>query len=218
MAWLSEEDKKEIKKMFERLENNVKIINFTQKHECQYCRETREILEEVSELSDKIELEVYEYLENEDLAKKYNVDKIPAIVLLREVDGKYEDFGVRFFGIPSGYEFASLLEGIVDVSRGKTDLHDDVVEIIKKVDKPVNIMVFVTPTCPYCPLAVRTAHKFAIENENIVASMIEATEFPELSHRYNVFAVPKVVINDKVSFEGAIPEEAFAKKVLEAIK
>ena len=97
-------------------------------------------------------------------------------------------------------------------------MHDDVVEIIKKVDKPVNIMVFVTPTCPYCPLAVRTAHKFAIENENITASMIEATEFPELSNRYSVFAVPKVVINDKVSFEGAIPEEAFAKKVIEAIK
>ncbi len=218
MAWLSEEDKNEIKKMFERLENKVKVINFTQKHECQYCRETREILEELSQLSDKIELEVYEFLENEDLAKKYNVDKIPAIVLLRKENGEYRDYGVRFFGIPSGYEFASLLEGIIDVSRGKTDLHDDVVEIIKKVDKPVNIMVFVTPTCPYCPLAVRTAHKFAIENENITASMIEATEFPELSNRYSVFAVPKVVINDKVSFEGAIPEEAFAKKVIEAIK
>ena len=84
------------------------------------------------------------------------------------------------------------------------------------MDKPVHIQVFITPTCPYCSRAVQLAHKLALENDFIVADMIEAIEFPHLSNRYQVQAVPKADINEKVQFEGALPEPAFVDYVLAA--
>jgi glutaredoxin-like protein len=113
-------------------------------------------------------------------------------------------------------EFTALIEDIVMVSQGTTNLSEEVREKIRRIQKPIHIQVFVTPTCPYCPKAVRTAHQFAMENPHIVADMVEATEFAELAERYRVFAVPKVVINDAISFEGALPEHLFALYVLKA--
>ncbi|MEM2744532.1 MAG: thioredoxin family protein, partial [Nitrososphaerota archaeon] len=63
-----------------------------------------------------------------------------------------------------------------------------------------------------------TAHKFAIINKNIKADVIEAIEFPKLARKYNVFAVPKIIINDTIEFEGAVPEEFFLNKILEALE
>jgi len=147
-------------------------------------------------------------------AESVGIDKLPALVL----QGDGEDYGVRFFGIPSGYEFASLLEAIRDVAAGQAELEEEVATKLAAVTKPVHIQVFVTPTCPYCPFAVRAAHRFAIASSSIQADMVMAPDFPELSERYEVMAVPTVVINDAVRFEGAIPEEEFAARVLEALK
>jgi glutaredoxin len=88
--------------------------------------------------------------------------------------------------------------------------------MLAKIDKPLHLQVFVTPTCPYCPKAVRMAHKAAIENENITADMVEAAEFPHLSMRYNVRGVPRTVIGEDFPIEGAVPEMAFVEKVMEA--
>ncbi len=87
---------------------------------------------------------------------------------------------------------------------------------LEKLEKPLHIQVFVTPTCPYCPKAVRMAHQMAIESDKIRGDMIEATEFPHLSNHYNVSAVPKIIINDVVDFEGALHEPVYLEKVLEA--
>jgi glutaredoxin-like protein len=87
---------------------------------------------------------------------------------------------------------------------------------VRNISKPLHIQVFVTPTCPYCPKAVRTAHQLAIENPNITADMVESIEFPHLANRYSVMAVPKTVINDKIEFVGALPEEQFIDYVLKA--
>jgi predicted DsbA family dithiol-disulfide isomerase len=64
---------------------------------------------------------------------------------------------------------------------------------------------------------VRLAQHMAIASDRVTAECIEATEFPELSRRYQVMAVPKIVINDKVQFEGAIPERDFLSAVLRAV-
>ena len=83
----------------------------------------------------------------------------------------------------------------------------------------MKIQVFVTPTCPYCPAAVRMAHKLAMANPNIYGEAVEATEFPALSQKFYVMGVPKTVINEgAVQFEGAYPEDDFVEKVLEAYK
>ncbi len=212
MGLLKEKDKEIVKKEFSKLKNDVTLIVFTQELECEYCKETRELVEELSTLSDKIKVEVYDFAIDKEKVNEYGIDKIPAIV----VKG-VRDYGIRFYGIPAGYEFTTLIEDIIDVSTGESGLLNQTKEKIHTIDKPVHIQVFVTPTCPFCPAAVRTAHKMAIESPLIRADMVEAIEFPHLAHKYGVMGVPKVVINDKISFEGALPEPHFLQHVLLAI-
>ncbi len=86
------------------------------------------------------------------------------------------------------------------------------------MSKPVHIQVFVTLTCPYCQMAVQLAHRMAMESTLITSDMVEATEFTHLAHKYNVAAVPKIVINETTEFEGAFPEQEFLKYVMRAGK
>ncbi len=213
MSFLQEKDKDYIRNLFSGMKNEVKLLFFTQEIECQYCRETRQILEEVSELGDKVTLTVYNFVTDKEVAEKYNIDKIPATV----VEGE-RDFGIRYYGIPSGYEFSSLLEDIADVSKGESGLSAQAKELLKQVTAPLHLQVFVTPTCPYCPAAVRMAHKMAMENEFITGDMIEATEFPHLSMKYNVRGVPRTIIGEDTPIEGALPEMAFVEKVVNTFK
>ena len=213
MAFLRDKDVEALKKRFESLDKPVQLINFTQELECQYCRETRMLLEEVADISDKINLQVYNFQLDKEKADEFKIDKIPATVVMAD-----EDVGIRFYGIPSGYEFASLLESIEMVSSGNSPLKSDILEKVKSIDKDIHIQVFVTPTCPYCPAAVVTGHAFAYANPKIVADMIEATEFPHLANKYGVMGVPKVVINEHTSFEGALPEQAYLDRIMEAVK
>lgn len=212
--YLDENVRAELKKQFSAITKKVKIVFFTQELECQYCKETREILTELTETSDKLSLVVKNLVLDKDEAIKYGVDKIPATVLLDEND---KDYGIKFFGIPSGYEFASLLEDIKMLGTGITGLDPAVEESVKKIDSEVHMQVFVTPTCPYCPQAVITAHKFAYLNENIKSDMVEATEFPHLSNKYNVRGVPRTVINENTFLEGAAPEQMVLDKVKESL-
>lgn len=211
MAFLTEKDQQFVKNLFENIKDDVKLTMFTQELECQYCRETRQILEEVAELSDKISLSVYNFQTDKEIVEKYKIDKIPATV----IEGK-KDYGIRYYGIPSGYEFSSLLEDIVDVSTDESGFSQEAKDMLNTIDKPLHLQVFVTPTCPYCPKAVRMANKAAIENKNITSDMVEATEFPHLSMRYDVRGVPRTVIGEDFPIEGAVPEMAFVEKLVEA--
>ncbi len=214
MAIINDEDREYIRGRFEEeMEKEVQIIYFTQDFECQFCKETGEILEELKSLTDKIKLEVHEFQKEKELAEKYGVDKIPAILLFGE-----KEYGIRFFGIPSGYEFSTLIEDIIHVSTGRTQLREETKKEVKKIDKPLHIQVFITPTCPYCPTMVHLAHQMAIENENIKADMVEAIEFPHLAQKYRVMGVPKTVINDKKEIVGALPEEEFLEEIKNALK
>lgn len=206
--------KSELQKHFSVLTKKVKIVFFTQELECQFCRETRTLLMELSGVTDKIELETKNFVVDKTDVEKFGIDKIPATVILDE-NGK--DFGIRFYGIPSGYEFTSLLEAIILVGTGETNMSPGVVEKVKAIDKPVHLQVFVTPTCPYCPRAVITAHKFAYLNDNIKAEMVEATEFPHLSNKYNVRGVPRTVINENDHVEGAAPEDMVYDKIISSL-
>jgi len=195
----------------------VKLVMFTQEMECQFCSETRQIVEEIARLSDKITADIYDFVADKETADKYGIDKIPAIAVVRVDDGEEKDYGVRFFGIPSGYEFTSVIEDIVDVSKGESGLQPRTKEAVAELTEPVHIQVFVTPTCPYCPQAVRLGHRLAIESDLITADMIEAIEFPHLSNKYGVHGVPRTVINESFHQEGAVPEPLLLAKLLEAV-
>jgi glutaredoxin-like protein len=213
MALLDDHVREEVKRELAGLPGAVKLLVFTQEFECDYCAETRSLAEELSELSDRIEVEVHDLLGSKAVAEVYGIDKIPAIVVLGEGD---RDYGIRFFGVPAGYEFSSLLEAIKMAASGDSGLSPEAKEALAGLKNPVHIQVFVTLTCPYCPMAVQLAHRCAVESELVRADMIEASEFPHLANRYGVYAVPKVVMNERVSFEGALPEKAFVDYLLAA--
>jgi glutaredoxin-like protein len=207
MALLSERIRKEVQAQWAGLLHPVTFKVFTQPFECEYCKETRELVEEVAALSDKLSVEVYDFEKDKPLADQYGVDKIPAIALVGA-----KDYGVRFFGIPSGYEFGSLVEGVKLVSRGETRLSPATRALVQRLTKPVHIQVFVTPTCPYCPRAVMLAHQLAVESDLIRADMVEVTEFPHLAMKYQVMGVPRTVINETIHVEGAVPESVLMQE------
>jgi len=219
MALISDKDVQYLTEEFEKeLVNPVKLVMFTQEHECQFCAETRQIVEEIAALSSQVTAEVFDFVADKAMADLYHVDKIPAIVVLGVEDGKDKDYGIRFFGIPSGYEFTSVIEDIVDVSKGESGLQDKTKEAVAGITKPVHLQVFVTPTCPYCAPAVRLAHKLALESDLITADMVEAIEFPHLANKYHVQGVPRTVINESIHQEGAVPEPMLLAKLLETAK
>jgi len=216
MSLLKEEDQKHLQNEFESLTAPVKLVMFTQEMECQYCRETHMISEEVAGLSDKISVEVYDFVHDQEIAEQYNIDKIPAIAIVQDGE-EPKDYGIRFYGIPSGYEFSSLIENIMMVSRGESGLSAETKAWVSSLDEPVHLQVFVTPTCPYCPQAVIMAHQLAVESDLITADMVEAIEFPHLSNKYFVQGVPRTVINETTFMEGAAPEPMLLGKLQEAV-
>jgi glutaredoxin-like protein len=205
------DDKKELLKndFKEKLVDPVKIIMFTQEVECRYCSDTRKLAQEFPTLSDRITTEVYDFMANGEKAKEYGIDKIPALAIVAK-----KDYGVRIYGIPYGYELQTLIEAVINVSRGKTDLSEKTKQILNDVKSPVHIQVFVTLTCPHCPAAAAVAHKLAIESDMVKADVVETSEFPQLAQKYNVIGVPKIVINETIEFVGAFNEDLFAEHVL----
>ena len=208
---IDEKTAQQAKELLGELKDPVKIITFKSESECMYCPQTIELVQDITKLSDRISHEGYDIEKDKELVKKYNIDKVPAIVML----GNNKDYGIRFFGIPSGYEFVSLLEAIKMLSTGDHGLNPKTVEKITSINKPIHIQVFITPTCPYCPRAVMLAHRFSYVSDKISGDMVEAIEFPDLSNKFNVMGVPRSIFNEEDFIEGAVPEKIFADKVVE---
>ncbi len=150
MPFLSSENQSEIKKIFADLSGDVRLLFFTQRdspliipgQDCPTCKDTRALLEEVVALSAKLHLEIHEVSPDGKIAREYGIDRIPALVMTADgVKGK-----VRYFGLPSGYEFSVLLGSLVDVSKATPDLTESTIEILNALDKDLHFQVFVTPT------------------------------------------------------------------------
>jgi glutaredoxin-like protein len=201
-------EKEHLKKHFEEMAGDVELIVFTQELECQFCKEARELVLELASLSPKIKSKIYDFVLNGDEDIKYNIKKIPAIVIVGS-----SDYGVRYYGVPTGYELSVLVAGIIEVSKGVSSLPDTIKKRMAEIKKPVHIQVFVSPTCPYCPAAARTAYQFAIESDFIRADVIEMLEFPQLVQRYGIMSTPHIVINEDTSFVGAQPPEIFLEQI-----
>jgi alkyl hydroperoxide reductase subunit AhpF len=141
MQLIREEDATVIKERLKDLASPVRLVHFTQELNLEYGREARQLLEELAALSDDVSVEVFNFLIDKDKAAEYGVDKVPATVVR---NGKH--FGIRFYGLPAGYEFASLLDAIISVSKGDSGLSAASRERITQITQPVHLQVFVTPT------------------------------------------------------------------------
>ena len=151
MALISDKDQQTIREHFAtNLSGDVEIVLFTERQSpiiipghapCETCKETEELLAEVAALSDKIALTVLELKEAREQAASFGIDRVPAFVLKGAARGQ-----VRYFGIPSGYEFSALIADLVDTSKGATTLSEATRTFLAALATDVNIKVFTTPT------------------------------------------------------------------------
>ncbi len=220
---ISDQDKTQLKRTFRKdLKDNVNLQVFTQKpsvitipgRECRYCAETQQLMEEVADLSPKINLEVVDFYADPTIAEERGVARIPAVLLSSANMDKQAR--LKFYGAPVGYEMATIIEGIKTISRGVSPLSMDTRKKLRQVNQDVHIQVFVTPSCPYCPGLSHMAHAMALENSHIHADVIEVQEFPRLGQTYGVRSVPLTVINEHIRFAGAVDEGGLLERVLEA--
>jgi len=195
--------KNDVKKVFDQeLKNDVKIV-YHEDEKAQLNKETKELLEEVASLNDKISVEI---TQDGDVKPSFNLFGV-------------NKGTVRFMGIPSGHEFSTLVSSIVMVSNGEHKLSEETVKFLEGLDKPLDLKVFITPTCPYCPAAVFLAHRLAMVSDKVTGSMVEAMEFPELSQKFKVSGVPHTIINEQDGgFVGAHPEPSAIEEIKKVLK
>jgi glutaredoxin-like protein len=125
-----------------------------------------------------------------------------------------QDVGVRYDGLPWGYELGSLVGGIVEAGREEPTLRPDSLGALAELDRDLELDVFVTPGCPRCPPAVLLAFRFALASERVTAAAIEANEFPQLSQELGVWAVPRIVVDGEPRWDGSVPEAEFLRRIL----
>jgi len=215
---LNDEITTQVSEVFSHMQEPVQVLFFGKDEDCDYCDDTQQLLEEVTGLSDKIELNIYNLTEDKAIAQQFKMDRAPGFVIAGKEGEQILDYGIRYAGIPSGHEFSSLINTVLLVSGRDSKLGEDIRDMLKDLDQPVNMLVFVTPTCPYCPQAVVLAHQMALESPMIEAEMIEATEFPDLSMRFNVSGVPQTTINEGAgTIVGAVPEGNMIAEILRAV-
>ena len=143
---LNDDVKGQIREIFAQLKEPVQVLFFGKEDDCEYCDDTRQLVEEVTALSDKLELSVHDLDKEAGLAQQYQVDKVPGLVLAGRDGDQILDYGVRFSGIPSGHEFSSLIHDLILVSGRDSGLTEQTREFLSKLEKPVHLQVFVTPT------------------------------------------------------------------------
>lgn len=209
---LNKELREEVKERFQDLKDDVLLIVFTQQDECRYCRDNQKLMEEIAELSDKISIKVFDFQADKEQADKYGIDKVPATAIV----GK-DDYGIRLYGIPMGFDFVSLIESIRLVSTGETELTAQENEYLENLEKNVHLRVFVSPGCPHCPSATITAYQMARVSSKVKADMIDSSQFPHLANKYNVSAVPHTVINETTYQVGAAPALMIIEKIKEIL-
>jgi glutaredoxin-like protein len=216
---LNEQVVSQISQSFEQMKEPVQILFFGSQDDCEYCTDTRQLLEEVAAIDEKLSLSIYDLQDNADMAVQYNVDRVPAIVIAAKDGDQVNDFGIQYSGIPAGHEFGTLINDIVLVSGRDSGLSAEARKYLKNLDKPLHLQVFVTPTCPHCPRAVLLAHQMAMENPTMIrAEGVEATEFPELANQFNVRGVPQTVINAGMgTVIGAVPEKNLLAEIIRAV-
>ena len=143
MAFLQERDREVVRHEFEKLTGPVKLVVFSQElAAADLCRQNEQLVREVAELTDgKATVEVLNLAIDRDRAEAYGVDQVPAIV----VEGA-RDYGLRFYGVPSGYEFSNLVDAIILASTGEPSLTDETKASLETLTELVDIKVFSTPT------------------------------------------------------------------------
>lgn len=143
---LDENISTQISQIFANLQNPVHFLFFGRGKNCEFCGETCQLVEEVAALSDKLTMSVYDLDAEPEIARQYQVDKTPGIVIAAKDGDMITDLGIRYAGIPSGHEFSSFIQDIILVSSRDSGLSAPTRTFLQSLKEPLHLQVFITPT------------------------------------------------------------------------
>lgn len=189
----------QIKGVFAKVENEVTLVSIVDKTNPKSI-ELRDLVLDMSDLSDKLNAKIYNKGENPEVEEKINADKFPVVALL-DKDKNY--VGVKFHGVPGGHELNSFILSIYNVGGPGQQVSEETIKNIKKIDKKVNVKVCVSLSCHLCPDVVVGAQKIASLNENVEAEMLDIANFKEIKDKFKVMSVPAIIVNDETLYFGA---------------
>jgi glutaredoxin-like protein len=216
MAFLTDDVINQVQPLLEELENPVELKVFTGssvvvpgQDATGHQTEALGLLRELEAISDNLTV-TEEAIAGSEEAKAAGITRAPTIVFRRQGDTRTN---LRFAGLPSGYEFTTVLEAVRMVAS-----NDAPEDKVGELSEPTTLQTFVTPGCPYCPQAVITAFELALANESIVAEGVEANEYPVLSQSFGISSVPDTIIGGRndARLLGAQPKRQFVEAVQKA--
>jgi alkyl hydroperoxide reductase subunit AhpF len=147
MALISAPDQERLRESFGELKRPVRLLFFTQTIGCETCPMTRQILDELPGLSDKITVEEVNVVLDAERAKRYGIERAPGVVILwTDEAGQDQDSRIRFLGAPSGYEFISLVQAVLLAGGRESILSSESRALLEALDQPITMKVFTTPT------------------------------------------------------------------------
>jgi alkyl hydroperoxide reductase subunit AhpF len=146
VALISAADQQRLRESFAEMTRPVRLLFFMQTLDCETCPQTRQILDELPPLSDKITVEEVNLILDAEKAREYHVDRAPAIAITYEDGGAIIDSRIRFLGAPAGYEFISLVQAVLLAGGRASHLSEDSQKRLAAVNRPVTMQVFTTPT------------------------------------------------------------------------
>lgn len=199
---------RQLQQTFASLPNEIPLFLFVQKgRDDVYVDACRQVVRAFRELTDKIKIKEY-YLDHE-MARKWKVDSSPTLLI------DPERYNIRWIGAPMGEEGRSFLEAMLLVGMGKSDLSDQSLQVIRRLDAPRTVKIFVSPTCPYCPQQAVNGLKAAIERPDMISlEIIDIQCRPDLAEQYEAHSVPQAYANDVLIGQGAQQEEVFLSSLL----
>lgn len=205
---LPDDAKKILNERFKQLKENVILEVFTKDGENdQFNTLTTLFAKELSKLSNKIIVNFHKI--GDDFSKKHSVTRSPTVLF------NPETYRIRYIGAPFGEESRSFIDTIIMISQRNSYLSKESKKTLSKLDKPRNVQVFVTLSCPYCPGQVLNAFKAAIERPDLIsAEAVDSMENPDLAQKYDVGAVPHTIINGKTISLGFEPEVRFISELV----
>ena len=195
---------RQLKQTFEKLPNDIPIYMFVERGRDDIFSQTnRQIVRAFRELTSKITFR--EHPMDHELARKWDVDRSPSLLIAPE------RVNIRWIGAPLGEEGRIFLETLIFVGLGKSNLNDQTLKVLKKIDTPRRVKVFVSATCPYCPQQAVNAIRAAIERPDMVSvEIVDIQSAPDLADQYAAHSVPQTFANDILIGQGAQSEEVFA--------
>jgi alkyl hydroperoxide reductase subunit AhpF len=142
MALISEDVATQLREEFSHLVNPVRLAVFSQALADPVSEEVRRLVEEIAALDPRVSAESRNFVLDKDRVETLGIARIPAVAVL----GEEKDYGIRFYGLPSGYEFGTLIDAILLVSSGASSLSETTRAALGKLERPIHVQVFSTPT------------------------------------------------------------------------